>query len=64
MKFTIEINMDNAAMQNDSGKPDWASINQLIYNLRMEMMGEVQCPDKGIIRDHNGNKVGTWEVTE
>lgn len=65
MIFKLEINMDNAAfMHHKTNRPSWMEVNRILHNTSMDLGGEVLCPDKGIIRDTNGNKVGTWEVTE
>jgi hypothetical protein len=69
MKFTLEINMDNAAFDTGvegdkarSGVEVWKILNELatkIYNSY-----SLETGDDGQVRDTNGNKVGTWEVTE
>jgi hypothetical protein len=57
MKINIEINLDNAAYQENY----ISEINDNIANMLMKVRwGD----DTGIIFDSNGNKTGHWEITE
>lgn len=60
MKFKLEINMDNAAFEDDS------EIKRIMDDMAKKISHgyPLRCWDKGVIYDINGNKVGTWEVTE
>ena len=53
MRFALEIDMDNAAFEDDRELHRvLATVNA--YGGRRE----------GILRDFNGNRVGHWEITE
>ena len=56
MKFTLNINLDNAAYQDDY-------INdELSCNLDF-IIGAILCNKKeGIVHDSNGNKTGAWSI--
>lgn len=61
MKFTLEIELGNDAMQT------YADIARACLRLKSEKMGcvhEDAEDDAGRIYDVNGNKVGFWEVSE
>ena len=58
MKFTLTINLDNAAMDTpyELGK----ALRKVIRDLPEEDLEE--CSDT--IRDHNGNRVGDWSISD
>jgi len=58
MKITININMDNAAFE-DEGEV------KRILNTMVDRMDDIVRPgDGGKLRDVNGNTVGNWTVEE
>lgn len=61
MKFTLEINMDNAAFDEDFGTPEVARIltETAVYLTKFEL---ISWPFT--VRDSNGNTVGTATITE
>jgi hypothetical protein len=61
MKFTLEIELGNDAMQTRADIE--AALRKLGQNLR-HMSEPPEHGDEGGIMDDNGNKVGTWEVTQ
>jgi hypothetical protein len=59
MKFTIEIELGNDEMRT---WPDIAeSLRRAYGGIRDEEA--IVAPDRGALRDINGNKVGEWKVT-
>lgn len=55
MKFTCEINMDNAAFEDD---PD-AQLSWVLQGIRAAVLrGE---RESGVV-DYNGNTVGSWSI--
>lgn len=60
MKFTLEINLGNEAMQtgNDVAEALQGIVDRLVdtYDLSADMRGK--------LRDSNGNTVGHWEINE
>jgi hypothetical protein len=60
MKFTLEIDLGNDAMQ--TGSDVAAALRRLAVKLSDSLFDEGA--DHGRIMDLNGNKVGTWEVSE
>lgn len=60
MKFTLEIEMGNDAMQTYA---DIAQATRRIFS-DFARRDEAAEDDAGRIYDINGNKVGTWEVSE
>lgn len=59
MKFTLEIELGNDAMQ---------TYRDITFAL-VDLIGRLPSvdpddDDDGRIYDHNGNKVGTWQVSE
>lgn len=64
MKFTLEINLGNEAMQT------FENIEDALHDVLNDVGGEFlsgRTPQEGQvglpIRDRNGNTVGKWEVT-
>jgi hypothetical protein len=61
MEITIKINLDNAAFEKNGNDVELSRILEEFarscYFAKLE-------ESKGNLRDVNGNKVGTWEVTE
>jgi hypothetical protein len=59
MKFTLEIDLGNDAMQTGT---------DVIKSIRESLKGEESLPldegTAGILWDVNGNKVGSWKATE
>lgn len=57
MKFSLEINMDNAAFkENQEELPD------ILYLLANTL--SIVSPKEGNLRDSNGNTVGEWKIVE
>jgi len=57
MKFSLEINMDNAAFKdNQEELPD------ILYLLANTL--SIVSPKEGNLRDSNGNTVGEWKIVE
>lgn len=56
MEFTVKINVDNAAYQ------DQAIQYQLIDNLKDIIAKLEDACDWGTVRDVNGNEVGEWSL--
>ena len=57
MKITIEINMDNAAFE------DEGEVKRILNDMTRKMDDIVRPGDGGNLRDINGNTVGKWIVT-
>lgn len=66
MKFTLEINMDNAAFDNGNGDKNSCEVIRLLQDLtaKLSRRSYLDTDSCGVFVDINGNKVGTWEVTE
>jgi hypothetical protein len=62
MKFTLEINMDNAAFNPDGPEVELYRLLCIVADKVLDEYRFEGCVKD--IRDINGNKVGTWEVTE
>jgi hypothetical protein len=61
MKFTLEIEMGNEAMQSYA---DIAySVQRIFADFRLRQ-GDVEDGETGRIYDANGNRVGTWNIEE
>lgn len=60
MKFTLEIELGNDAMQT------YADIAHAVRRIFSDFANrhENAADDMGRIYDINGNKVGTWEISE
>ncbi len=56
MEFRLSIETDNAAFVDN---PD--ELSQLLRQVA-DRVDDGRSPDGGSVLDHNGNKVGTWEV--
>ena len=61
MKFTLEIELGNDAMQTRQDIEE--ALRKLGQNLRY-MSDPPEDGNEGFIADANGNGVGTWRVTE
>ena len=55
MEFTMKVNMDNAAFRIDA--------KEELQRILLDCASKVECNDQGTCRDHNGNTVGSWEIT-
>jgi hypothetical protein len=65
MKFTLEIDMDNAAFGagfNGESGTNWNELTRIVQNVIYDM--NTGNYDGKSCYDINGNKVGAWEVTE
>lgn len=60
MKLSLELNLDNAAYKHDDGSLDMGQVAVSVWNVQ-DLISEGD--SSGIIRDENGNKVGSWEIT-
>lgn len=58
MKFMLEIELGNAAME--TGRDVADALNNIAYQLQDTTM--VLEPTTGKVVDENGNSVGKWEV--
>jgi hypothetical protein len=61
MRFTLTIELGNDAMQTRADIEE--ALRKLGQDLRY-MSDPPEDGDDGVVADTNGNKVGTWEVTE
>lgn len=61
MEMTIKINLDNAAFERHGNDTE---ASRILEELAKTMYFAKLEEDKGNLRDINGNKVGTWEITE
>lgn len=61
--ITITINTDNAAFEGESWGLEVARILRDLAAYLPDSEAEVG-PGAGTLRDHNGNTVGSWEVSE
>lgn len=55
MEFTMKVNMDNAAFEDPK--------QELIRILADEVVNDLYFANEGTCIDHNGNTVGSWEIT-
>ena len=60
MEFTLKINMDNAAFDRGEGRELARLLRAVAKRVDETGAGE----NDGTIRDINGNKVGSWEISE
>lgn len=60
MKFTLEIELGNDAMQTKGDIA--AALTQVAARFPRCIMGRMVVGDYGSIRDINGNTVGKWEI--
>lgn len=58
-KFTLEIDMNNAAFSDEAGSEELARCLLALS----DTIPETRTPS-GVIWDTNGNKVGQWAITE
>ena len=59
MKFTLEIELGNDAMQ------DSRDLRRALHDVNLQPMNSgIQPGQAGTISDLNGNMVGRWEVTD
>ena len=60
MKFTLEIELGNEAMQTPQ------DVATAVFDAARAMRNhsDIECPAIHQIRDSNGNTVGSWRVTE
>ena len=56
MEFTLNINLDNAAYQDDY------MAEELSSNLEFIVGAILSNKTDGIVRDSNGNKTGSWSI--
>lgn len=63
MRYTLTIDMDNAAFEG----PPWAraqEVGRLLTKAIEDIEDDgVSTGDRAVLFDHNGNRVGHWEVT-
>ena len=60
--FTLEIECDNAAFHDDNG--DFDPGNELATILHTVRCQVADGHDGGVCHDSNGNRVGSWGITE
>lgn len=63
MKFTISIELGNAAFEGEDCGRELARILRKQAD-KLEGFASWDFPDQGGLWDVNGNKVGAWEVSE
>ena len=63
MKFTLEINMDNAAFEDDQYE-----LTRILHGIaskaQWDNMGHANGEGDELIRDRNGARVGSYKVEE
>ena len=57
MKLSLEINLDNAAYHDDLTEELKNAFRTIINKIVID-------DDNGVIFDSNGNKIGTWAISE
>jgi hypothetical protein len=57
MKFTMEMNIDNASFEDD---PEY-EFQTIFKDIELRILGYEK---SGIIKDFNGNTIGQWEIKE
>ena len=57
MKLSLEINLDNAAYHDDLTEELKNAFRTIINKIVID-------DDNGVIFDSNGNKTGTWAISE
>lgn len=62
MKFKLEIDMVNAAFDGNPSRELARLLTVLVGNIKRRPA--IRKLDEGRFTDINGNRVGTWEVTE
>ena len=60
MKFKLEFSMDNAAFEDYPA----SEVATTLQNVGISVVNGGPAPIDGDVRDYNGNKIGTWEITE
>lgn len=55
--FTVKINTDNAAYTEDPEYEIASNLQEIVSDLNHGLR-------RGRVMDHNGNSVGTWELSE
>jgi hypothetical protein len=62
MRFTLTIEMDNAAFDRSPG----TELSRILRELNSKLYREhdIRPNESGKVRDVNGNTVGEWAVTE
>ena len=68
MKLKLEMSLDNAAYQTESGTVDQSALLETLIRTaqRMVDLPPTHCLDmnaRGKVYDVNGNQVGNWKVT-
>jgi hypothetical protein len=65
MKFTMTVDMDNAAFRDDyePGNELAAVLRRVIQDVQFESEHRLLCLSPAGILDSNGNRVGSWEIT-
>ena len=58
MKITIDFETDNAAFE------DYGEVKRILRQMICKMDDIIRAGDGGNLRDINGNRVGTWEVSD
>ena len=62
MKFTLEMELDNAAFQSEDGHVDGMSLAETLVRVANAVHGVTGGGDNALIFDVNGNRCGEWEV--
>jgi hypothetical protein len=63
MKFTLEINMANATFEGYQGINEIQRLLECV-SVHIDAFNTLKVNQARFLYDTNGNKVGTWEVTE
>jgi hypothetical protein len=66
MKFTLEINCDNAAFcDEDTGESNpGPEVARMLAALAYRLPPDLEPEDNGAVYDVNGNKVGKWSMED
>ena len=62
MKFTLTMELDNAAFRNEDDTVDGMSLAQVLGRVADAVHGVEGSGNLGYIYDVNGNRCGRWEV--
>lgn len=61
MKFTMQVDMDNAAFETEFGDMDNPELVRILEVVKKSVRDGVT---DSVVRDINGNKVGNWMISE
>lgn len=64
MRFTLQMECDNAAFGAPNSSEQLAEIAHILMALVVSLAGVRHGFPTGVLRDSNGNTVGTWSLGE